>query len=118
LSEDLSHVFALHEALAKNEFICLTGDRFVEGSKYFEGEFLGKTSRFPAGPFIIASKLKVPVFFVYVMKDSNSHYHLYGRKAEVNYRNPEVLFNSYIENLTGMVRRYPKQWFNYFEFWK
>jgi predicted LPLAT superfamily acyltransferase len=117
LSDDLSHVFELHKALANNEFICLTGDRYVEGGKFFEADFLGKTARFPAGPFIIASKLKVPVFFVYVMKDSSFHYHLYGRKAEVEYRNPQILFESYINNLTGMVQRYPRQWFNYFKFW-
>lgn len=118
LGEDLSHVFAMSEALNKNEFICLTGDRFVDGAKYFEAEFLGEKANFPAGPFIIASKLKVPVIFVYVMKDSSSHYHLYGRLAVSDPRNPQILLNSYVENLEWMVKKYPLQWFNYFDFWK
>jgi predicted LPLAT superfamily acyltransferase len=117
LSQDLSHVFTMHEALSRNEFICVTGDRYIDGSKYFEAEFLGETARFPAGPFIIASKLKVPVIFVYVMKDSTFHYHLYGRPAQVDPRNPQVLFDSYIENLTWLINKYPHQWFNYFDFW-
>lgn len=118
LGNDLSHVFAMNEALSKNEFICITGDRFVDGAKYYEAEFLGEKAKFPAGPFIIASKLRVPVIFVYVMKDTMSHYHLYGRLAVSDPRNPEVLFNSYIENLELMVKKYPLQWFNYFKFWE
>jgi len=117
LGQDLSHIFAMTDALSKNEFICITGDRYVDGSKYFETEFLGKMARFPAGPFIIASKLKVPVIFVYVIKESNFHYHLYGRVADVDPKNPEVLLKNYVENLTWLVEKYPLQWFNYFKFW-
>jgi predicted LPLAT superfamily acyltransferase len=117
LSNDLSHVFTMHEALSRNEFICVTGDRYIDGSKYFESQFLGEVARFPAGPFMIASKLRVPVIFVYVMKDSNSHYHLYGRRATVDPKNPKVLFDSYVENLTWLINKYPHQWFNYFDFW-
>jgi predicted LPLAT superfamily acyltransferase len=118
LGNDMSHIFELNKALSNNEFICFTGDRFIEGMKYLEADFMGKKAKFPAGPFIIASKLKVPVIFVYVMKDSSTHYHLYGRMAEVSSRDVMVLFNSYIENLTYMVKKYPYQWFNYYEFWK
>jgi predicted LPLAT superfamily acyltransferase len=117
LGDDFSHIFAMNEALGKNEFVCLTGDRFTDGSKYFEAKFLGKKAKFPAGPFIIASKLKVPVIFVYVMKDSAFHYHLYGFLADVDSRKPRVLFDNYIENLSSIVKKYPYQWFNYYQFW-
>lgn len=82
VKEDMSHIFEINEALSKNELICFTGDGYFEGSKFLEGELLGKTAKFPAGPFLIASRLGVPVVYVYVMKEKNLHYHLYARVAE------------------------------------
>jgi len=113
-----SHIFEINEALSKNELICFTGDRYFEGSKFLEGELLGKTAKFPAGPFLIASRLGVPVVYVYVMKEKNLHYHLYARVAQnVKKRDAQGLLNSYTQNLESMIRKYPLQWFNYFDFW-
>ncbi|MDQ1097934.1 MULTISPECIES: LpxL/LpxP family acyltransferase [Chryseobacterium] len=118
VKDDMSHIFEINDALARNELICFTGDRYFEGSKYLEGELLGKSARFPAGPFLIASRLAVPVVYVYVMKEDNLHYHLYARMAEnVKKRDAQGLLNSYTGNLEAMIRKYPLQWFNYFDFW-
>lgn len=117
IKDDMSHIFGFNSALSKNEFICITGDRYVDGSKFLEIDFLGEPARFPAGPFLIGSKLKVPVLFVYVMKESRFHYHLYAREAEVDYKNERVLLESYRDNISSMVEKYPLQWFNYFDFW-
>jgi len=118
VKDDMSHIFEINDALSRNELICFTGDRYFEGSKYLEGELLGKSARFPAGPFLIASRLGVPVVYVYVMKEKKLHYHLYARVAEnVKKRDAQGLLNSYTRNLEAMVRKYPLQWFNYFDFW-
>lgn len=118
VKEDMSHIFEINEALSKNELICFTGDRYFEGSKFLEGELLGKKAKFPAGPFLIASRLGVPVVYVYVMKENNLHYHLYARLSEqVKKRDAQGLLNSYTRNLESMIRKYPLQWFNYFDFW-
>lgn len=118
IKDDMSHIFEFHRALSDNEFICITGDRYFEGGKHFSSEFLGKAANFPAGPFIVGSKLRSPVLFVYVMKERNFRYHLYAREAKVDPKNPQVLLESYIESISAMVNRYPHQWFNYFDFWK
>lgn len=117
VKEDLSHIYDINNALSKNELICFTGDRYMEGSKALEAEFLGKTAKFPAGPFLIASRLKVPVAFVYVMKEPRLHYHLYTREAEVKHRDAQALLETYLESVSGMIKKYPLQWFNYFDFW-
>ena len=117
IKDDMSHIFGFNKALSENEFICMTGDRYVDGSKFLEIDFLGETARFPAGPFLIGSKLKVPVLFVYVMKESTFHYHLYAREAEVDYKNERIVLESYRDNITSMIEKYPLQWFNYFDFW-
>jgi predicted LPLAT superfamily acyltransferase len=113
----LSHIFEINAALSNNELVCFTGDRYFEGTKSLSEKILGEEANFPAGPFLIASRLKVPVVFVYVMKEQNLHYHLYAREAVVKHRDEKALLRSYIESVESMLEKYPLQWFNYFDFW-
>ncbi|WP_264535751.1 lipid A biosynthesis acyltransferase [Flavobacterium sp. N1736] len=117
IKDDLSHIFEINAALGNNELICFTGDRYFEGTKSISEKILGQEANFPAGPFLIASRLKVPVVFVYVMKEQNLHYHLYAREAVVKHRDEKALLKSYVESVESMLQKYPLQWFNYFDFW-
>lgn len=115
--EDLSHIFEINNALANNELICFTGDRYFEGTKTLTEELLGQEAHFPAGPFLIASRLKVPVLFVYVMKEANLHYHLYARESDAKHRDEKGLLKAYTSSVEKMLSKYSLQWFNYFDFW-
>lgn len=117
IKEDISHIFEINAALSRNEIVCMTGDRYIKGTKFMEEQLLGETAQFPAGPFMIASRLKVPVIFVYVMKDPKQHYHLYARTAENKHRDAPHLLKEYTKSVEWMLKKYPKQWFNYFDFW-
>lgn len=117
VKEDMSHIFEINTALTNNELICFTGDRYMEGTKSLTENFFGEEAKFPAGPFMIASRLKVPVVFVYVMKEPKLHYHLYARVAEVKHRDAPELLRTYIKSVESMLKIYPLQWFNYFDFW-
>ncbi|MDQ6470030.1 lipid A biosynthesis acyltransferase [Flavobacterium sp. LHD-80] len=117
IKDDLSHIFEINSALANNELVCFTGDRYFEGTKSLSEEILGKEANFPAGPFLIASRLKVPVVFVYVMKEPNLHYHLYAREATVKHRDEKGLLKEYVKSVESILQKYPLQWFNYFDFW-
>ena len=117
IKDDLSHIFEINAALARNEIICITGDRYVKESKLLTHEFLNKEAKFPAGPFLLGSRLKVPVIFVYVIKETKKHYHLYARTAKVKHRDANALLKSYTESLEWILKKHPLQWFNYFDFW-
>lgn len=117
IGDDLSHIFEINSALARNELVCFTGDRYFEGVKSLSETLLGEEALFPAGPFLIASRLKVPVVFVYVMKEDNLHYHLYTREAKTKHRDEKGLLKAYTESVDSMLQKYPLQWFNYFDFW-
>lgn len=117
IKEDLSHIFEINAALARNELVCITGDRYIDNSKYLTESLLDKEAKFPAGPFLLASRLKVPVLFVYVMKETNTHYHLYARKAKAKQKDAQALLKEYTESVSWMLEKYPLQWFNYFDFW-
>ena len=117
VKDDFSHIFEINAALAENRIICIAGDRYLANTKYMESELLGKTAKFPLGPFHLGSRLNVPVLFVYVMREPKMHYHLYARKVEVKHRDAQDLLEKYTDNLEWIVKRYPLQWFNFYDFW-
>jgi len=117
IKEDMSHIFSINNALNNNELICITGDRYFEGSKILSEELLGKKANFPAGPFLLGSRLKVPVIFVYVMRETNKHYHLYAIEAKFKHKDAQDLLKKYTESMEKILQKYPYQWFNYFDFW-
>lgn len=118
VKEDLSHIFEINNALANGELVVFTGDRYMEGGKVMTETLLGADADFPAGPFLLASRLNVPVLFVYVMKETNTHYHLYSRKASFEKRDSRGLLREYVKSVEWMLSLYPLQWFNYFQFWE
>lgn len=115
--EDLSHIFLINQALRKKEIICMHGDRFVAGSRVTLVDFMGKKAFFPLGPFTIASRLKIPFTFVYAVKGRNNRYHLSATPVVDTPHRPEEILEQYIVSLERKVRRYPLQWFNYYNFW-
>lgn len=120
---DMSHVYAMGEALQKNELICLHADRFLEGNKTILRNFLGEEAQFPQGPFLLSSSFKVPVSVVFAFKESSAHYHFYGSEtiertadeSKVDFM--DRLLSSFVNELEQKVKMYPEQWFNYFNFW-
>ena len=118
IKNDFSHIFKISAAINNNEWVCMTGDRYYEGNKTMEAQLLDKTAQFPSGPFIMAAKMDVPVLFVYAMKDSRTHYHLYAREIDGAINSPEQILEAYTANVNSMLKKYPTQWFNFFKFWE
>ncbi len=118
IKDDLSHVIKIHKALKRNEFIAIHADRFMPGSKFIELEFLGSKAKFPLGPFTIASKFKVPVTFVFAVKESKWHYLLSSIPPIHEHLSPEEIAKKFVEELEKKVTLHPEQWFNYFNFFK
>jgi len=118
IKDDMSHIFGIHQALEDKGLICIHADRYVEGTKTVKRNFLGEEALFPAGPFAIASKFEVPVVFVYAVKESKTHYHLFCTPPKIYRNKQEEMVNDYVANLEQMTKKYPEQWFNYFDFWK
>jgi predicted LPLAT superfamily acyltransferase len=126
IKDDLSHLIEMKNALSKGEILTVLGDRFIENHKHFRLNFLGMEANFPVGPFYIATRFDIPVTFVFTMKEKISHYHFYASKPKY-YKNisgtgnedndMQILMNDYIAMLEIFVRKYPEQWFNFFDFW-
>lgn len=122
-ADSLTHVFRIREALNNREYVCLQGDRFTEGSQTLCADFLGKKADFPAGPYVLASRLGVPVVFYFAVREKGMRYTFHFVVAEPVKRTPgnrpeTELLHQYIQTLEPIVRRHPEQWFNYYDFWK
>ncbi|MDX1543948.1 MAG: lysophospholipid acyltransferase family protein [Christiangramia sp.] len=117
LKEDLSHIFKMKEALSRNELLVFAADRYLKHSKTYKAEFLGQVVKFPQGPFKLAARNKIPVLFVHLMREKNFHYHFYARPyIPEEYKASEILA-AYLEDLERMVKKYPHQWYNYYDYW-
>lgn len=125
--EDYSHLFLIDEALKKNEFVVMHGDRFSQGANTLSMPFMGKQALFPSGPLYLASKREAPVSFVYTLKEGRKNYHFYASPgkifpypARIKTRQEKIrqMLETYVESLEIMVKKYPLQWFNYHAFWE
>ena len=118
IKDDLSHVIAIRNALLNNEFVAIHADRYLEGAKFIELDFLGKKAKLPYGPFVIASKFDAPVTFVFAAKDGEYSYHLSATLPITQKMKPGQIAELYAAELERKVKQYPEQWFNYFNFFK
>ena len=123
VKEDLSHLFALNAALDNGDIVSMPADRIFGSQKNIECQFFGSKAKFPMGGFAMAVQKEVAVLAVFVMKESMKTYHMFIREIkcdrQANKREQMAqLAQSFAVQLEDIVRRYPTQWFNYFDFWK
>ena len=122
IREDMSHLFELDAALANGQIVSIPGDRIWGSSKSVPVTFLGHEARLPMGPFKVIATRGLDVIVVHVMKVALLRYKVivtllnYDKTAPRN-KQVEQLSNLYAEELERIVRRYPTQWYNYFDFW-
>lgn len=122
VKNDISHIYAINEALSRKELVCMHADRFVPGNKYREIDFLNSPAKLPVGPFMLAATFRVPVSFVFAMKETSRHYHFF---ATPDRNDPDLkkdllsnkLLQEFSVEMAEKVKKYPAQWYNFYDFW-
>lgn len=124
-SDDLSHVFLIHEALTNGEMLSIPCDRAFGSSKTVECDFLNGTTRFPTGAFVLAVQFNVPVIALFVVKIAATRYRIHVRQVsvpieEAGSRRQQIdgMTRAFVKILEDIVKKYPEQWFNFYNFWK
>lgn len=122
MQADMSHLFTIDRALADGEILSMPADRVFGSQKSFSIDFMGRKAKFPQGPFILAAMRDAQMLFVAVMKTSATSYHISVTPIESDEPGPArkkaaALAAEYVRLLEATVRRYPTQWYNYFDFW-
>lgn len=118
----MSHLFEMNAVLDRGEIITMTGDRVFGSGKSVQVDFMGKSAQFPLGPFALAVQKNVPVLAIFVMKESTSDYTVYINPVEADdslkpRERMAAMARSFAALLEDMVRKYPDQWFNFYDFW-
>ena len=119
---DFSHIFAIESALNNGESVSIPSDRVVENQKTVACDFFGASAKFPLGPFALAAQRDVAVLSIHVMKQSARLYHIFIKRLDSRGDSARERASQYARqfanHLESVVRQYPEQWFNYYEFWQ
>lgn len=124
LMPDLSHIFAINSALNAGEVVSMPADRCHGSEKHIDCEFFGVDARFPAGPFITIERKGVSAAVLFVMREKGLTYKFFSYKLELpkdlkgRDERTKYLAGEYARVLERMVRQYPTQWYNFYDFWK
>ena len=118
--DSLAHIFSITAALQAGEYVCFQGDRYTPEEKTLFGSLLGRKALFPMGPFLLASRMRVPVVFYFAMREPGMKYrfHFFPSGISEGRMTKEAVLDRYASVLEEMLGRYPEQWFNYYDFWK
>ena len=122
VSEDMSHLFAIKNALDNGEVVTILCDRLFGSPKKKTFDFMGHPADFPVGTFRLAAQLDVPVLYVAVPKEKGLRYTCRTTLLDVDPdaspgQKCDMLMEQYVKNLEDVLRQYPEQWFNLYDFW-
>ena len=123
--KDMSHLFTLSNALSKGDTTSLPADRIFGSPKHFRIPFLGQEASFPIGPFALAVQHDVKAVAMFVVKEPRLRYRILLRELPLTDEERQFparermqrLAEKYVAQLEQVVRTYPSQWFNFYDFW-
>lgn len=126
LKDDLSHLIEIRKVLDSGELVAIHGDRYRDGAKTIPADIMGRPARLPEGPFYLALRMGAPVSFAFAMKAGNKRYHFHAtppksypapKGRRISEEDLQSIARDYVIALETMLRQYPEQWFNYYDFW-
>ncbi len=121
----------MQDCLARGGLVVLAGDRTspAHPERNISASFLGKAAPFPYGSFMLAALLKVPVYFVFSLREKGSpfspKYNMFVHQAETEFDCPRKERKKRVQTLCAQFARllerycsaFPYQWYNFFNFW-
>jgi len=122
----------LKSKLDAGEWVAIVGDRTSAGQhergtapRVIRSPFLGELATFPQGPFILASALKVPVFLMFGLLQSNQlhiHFETFADPLLLPRNERQQALQAAVDRYAARLEHYcllaPHDWFNFFDFWQ
>ena len=116
--------FELTAALRRNEVVIIAGDRSRGEGRRRQIPFLGVPAWFPEAPLLLAAAADAPVCTALTFRVGMHTYDCYGLGPFL----PPIdcpkkergahMVRLFAETLETFIRKYPSQWFNFYDFWK
>lgn len=118
--------FTAKERVEEGSMVAILADRAAQDERSVEVQFFGRPARLPAGPFLIASMLRCPVYLVFGLYTAPNRYDLYCEPFAPSLEFPRKERMKHVQiaaqNYANAVERYAKKapycWFNFYDFWK
>jgi len=118
-------VFRMRDVIEAGGILAILGDRTGIGEKTLQVDFLGEPALLPAGPYFLAAILHCPVYCFFGLRVGNDRYDTYLIKLADRIRlarghreeQAQVHAQRFANLLAEKARRYPCNWFNFYEFW-
>lgn len=116
----------LQASVERGELIAILGDRVGLNERVVRARFLGEEAEFPAGPFLLASILRCPVYLVFGLYRRPDRYDLhcepFAERLELPRAQREQHLAEVVQRYAARVEehalREPYNWFNFFDFWR
>lgn len=117
---------AAAEACGQGAMVALLADRAREHETLCQVDFLGQPALLPAGPWLLASALQVPVLLCFGVYLGGNRYRLvfepFAERIEVPRQQRAATLQAhvarYAARLEHYARTYPYNWFNFHDFWQ
>jgi predicted LPLAT superfamily acyltransferase len=115
----------VYESVRRGELVGILADRSPSEQKFLATDFFGAPARFPTGPFIVAAVAAAPTFLFYGIRAGRRHYRLHLEpfadrivlSREDRLDELRHWIEQYAARLEAYCRKYPYNWFNFFDFW-
>ena len=113
----IESILRIKQAIDNGEYVCFQGDRYYDEHSARKVSFMGHETLFPDGPTLLAAKFRTPTVFYFAMRERRRRYRFIFHIAEAG-ANKKELMDRYSLHLEEVVRRYPQQWFNFYDVWR
>lgn len=119
--------FEIKACIDRGEFVVILADRVPprDQARCMHATFLGGSAPFPTGPFALAGVLDCPILMALCLRTGDRRYRTVLRRLREAGRIPrgerekcaQELLAQYVGLLETYCRRFPYEWFNFFDFW-
>ncbi len=114
----LAATFAIRDALARGEVVCMLGDRALPGAPVARVPFLGALADLPAGPLRLAAACRAPLVGCFLLKSGRRSYRIRViGPLQLRGRPGPATVAAWGRIVERVVRAAPDQWHNFYRFW-
>jgi len=115
----------VQECLEHGEFVAMMADRTGLNERTVLAEFFGQPDPFAAGPFLLASILRCPVYLVFGLYTEPNRYDLhcerFADRIDLPRKDRDGAMKEWVQRYAARIehhaRNAPLNWFNFFDFW-
>ena len=118
-------MIGVKECVDRGGVVGILGDRVVRNEKTVKCSFLGTLASFPAGPLVLASVLRVPVFLFFGLYRGGNrydiHFELFSERIAIHRGARDQGIQEWTQRYANRLEHYcriaPENWFNFYDFW-